>query len=311
MLARQRAQREEPLLDLFERARIEFEHLRRAGERGERLGGFGGGALGRGERVVEEALGPVAGALEPAQRAGQRLLRAAVAIDLGDRLGNRLAEPLGILQEGAAGAEPLLLVAFGRDRVEFGAVMAQQILLGPALGEAARGFLGPPPRRPPLLPEKRQRGRHDFVLGNRVEQEAVRRRVEQAALLALALDLDEAVAELAQQPDARRLVIDKGAAAPVGADHAAHHDRAGKIAGNAGLAQHRRGRMIGLDRELGGDRGLLGAGPHQARIGAPAERQPERIEQNRFARPGLARSARTAPAGRRGSGGRSGRHREW
>ena len=46
--------------------------------------------------------------------------------------------------------------------------------------------------------------------------------------------------------------------------------------------------MVGLDGELGGDRGLLGAGPHQAGIGAPAERQPERVQQDRLAGAGLA-----------------------
>src|SRR6516165_2581753 len=49
--------------------------------------------------------------------------------------------------------------------------------------------------------------------------------VEKSALLELTLDLDETVAELAQQPDARRLVIDKGAAAAVDADEPAQHDR--------------------------------------------------------------------------------------
>ena len=48
--------------------------------------------------------------------------------------------------------------------------------------------------------------------------------VEQPALLELALDLDEAVAELAQQPDARRFVVDKGAAAAVRTEQPAQHD---------------------------------------------------------------------------------------
>ena len=127
------------------------------------------------------------------------------------------------------------------------------------------------------------------MLGEGVEQRAVRRRVEQAALLALALDLDQAVAELAQQADARRLIVDKGAAAAVGAQQAAQHDRPpARSARHPGLAQDRGGRMVALDGELGGDRGLLGAGPHQRGIGAPAERQPQRIQQDRFARAGLA-----------------------
>ena len=46
--------------------------------------------------------------------------------------------------------------------------------------------------------------------------------------------------------------------------------------------------MVAPDRELGGDHRLLGARPHQPALGAPAERQPERIEQDRLAGAGLA-----------------------
>src|SRR5437879_12243047 len=95
------------------------------------------------------------------------------------------------------------------------------------------------------------------MLGEGVEQSAVGRRVEEAALLARALDLDKIVAELAQQPDARRLVIDKGAAAAVGGDDAAQHDRAGEIGRDAGLVENGRGGMIAADSELGRARGLL------------------------------------------------------
>jgi hypothetical protein len=126
------------------------------------------------------------------------------------------------------------------------------------------------------------------MLGEGVEQFAMGRRIEQAALLALALDLDQAVAELAHQRDARRLVIDKGAAAAVGGDQPAQDDRTREIAADAGLIEDRRGRMVAADGEFGGNRGLLGAGPHQARIGAPAEREAERVHQDRLAGPGLA-----------------------
>ena len=116
----------------------------------------------------------------------------------------------------------------------------------------------------------------------------MRCRVQQPALLALALDLDEAVAEFAQQPDAGRLVVDKGAAAAVGGNQPAQHDRAGEVGADPGLAQDRRAGWLSPDREFGDDRGLLGPRAHQARIGPLAERQPERIEQDRLAGAGLA-----------------------
>ena len=143
-------------------------------------------------RVVEQALGPVAGAFEPAQRARQRPLRPGLALDLADRLADRLAEPLGVLQQRAAGAEPFLLVALGRQRLDLGEMMPQQILLGAAFGEQARRLGGALARRTPLAPGRGERVGADRVFREGVEQRAVRRRVQQAALLALALDLDEA-----------------------------------------------------------------------------------------------------------------------
>ena len=167
-------------------------------------------------------------------------------------------------------------------------MVPQQILLGAAFGQA-----GAPPRRrarapPPFAPGRGEGIGADRVFREGVEQGAMRRRVQQAALLALALDLDERVAEFAQQPDAGRLVIDKGAAAAVGGNQPAQHDRAGEVGADPGLAQDRQGRVIVGDGELGDDRGLLGPRAHEAGIGPLAERQPERVEQDRFAGPGLA-----------------------
>ena len=217
MLAGQRAQREQPLLDFFERARVEFESAPGGGQRGQRLVGLLGGALGRRDGAVEQPLGPVAGAFEPAQGARQRPLRPGLALDLADRLADRLAEPLGVLQQRAARAEPFLLVALRRQRLDLGVVVPQQILLGAAFGQEARRLVGALARCPPFAPGSGERVGADRVFREGVEQGAMRRRVQETALLALALDLDERVAEFAQQPDAGRLVVDKGAAAAVGA----------------------------------------------------------------------------------------------
>ena len=220
MLARQRAQREQPLLDLLRaRAGRARAPAPRRSSAAERLGGLGGGALGRGERAVEQALGAVAGAFEPPQRPRQRRLRAALAVDLADRLGDRLAQPLGVLQQSAAGGEAVLLVGFGRQRIEFGMVVAQQILLGAAFGEQPRRLGGA--RRARRASRARPRRARPARCRRSAKASSSSRcvgRVEQAVLLALALDLDEAVAELAQQADAGRLVVDKGAAAAVGGE---------------------------------------------------------------------------------------------
>ena len=71
----------------------------------------------------------------------------------------------------------------------------------------------------------------------RVEQGAVAARIEQAAIVVLAVDLDQRGAELAQQPGGDRLVVDEGAAAAVGLDDAADDER---LAGLVRRARSRR-----------------------------------------------------------------------
>src|SRR5437016_5560728 len=115
-------------------------------------------------------------------------------------------------------------------------MMTQHILFLAARSQQPRRFLLAPTGFPPVVPGSREPVRADRMPGEGVEDHAMIGGVEQTALLELALNLDKAVAELAQQPDARRLVIHKGAAAAVGADEAAQHDRFA-IAVEPGLSQ--------------------------------------------------------------------------
>ena len=287
MLAAEGAQREEPLLDLFEFARVELELARRGFQHRERLGGLRRGAFGRGERRIEKPLGALAGPLEPPRRPRQCRLRAGIAAELADRLGQGFGQPFGVLQQGAPLGEAILLALFGRQRLELGEVVAQQLLLLAARGEEPRGFGFVSPRRAPVVPGLRQRRGPDRMLGEGVEDHAMIGRIEQPALLELALDLDQAVAELAQQPDTRRRIVDKGAAAAVGREQPAQDDRLA-VAVEPGLAQDRMGGMVASDRELGRYRGLLGPGAHEPGLRAAAERQTQRVQQDRLAGAGLA-----------------------
>ena len=54
------------------------------------------------------------------------------------------------------------------------------------------------------------------------------------------------------------------------------------------LGQQREGGMTRRWGEHGGDRGLLGAGPHQALLGAGTECEAETVEQDRLAGAGFA-----------------------
>src|SRR3546814_9680974 len=58
-----------------------------------------------------------------------------------------------------------------------------------------------------------------------VEQRAMPRRREQAAVVVLAVDLDQMAADLAQQRSRAGLIVQKGAAAAIGLQHAADQQR--------------------------------------------------------------------------------------
>ena len=220
---------------------------------------------------------------------------AAIAAEVADRLRQGFSQPLGVLQQGPADGEARFLVGFGGQCVELGEMVAQQLFLLAARGEEPCRCGLARQRLPPVVPGSRQAGRPDRVVGKGVEDRAMVGRLEQPALLELALDLDQAVAELAQQPDTRRLVVDKGAAAPIGREQPPQNDSlAGILA--PGRAQDRVGRVVAPDCELGRHRRLLGAGPHQPCLRPPAERQAERIQEDRLAGPGLAGQHAQAPA---------------
>src|SRR5205085_12223604 len=102
VLAGERSQREEPLLDLFESARVEIERVSDDIQQSERLSGLISGALGGGDRIVEQPLRAAAGAFEPPQGAGESALGAALAVALAAKLrgglGDRLGDAFRVLQ---------------------------------------------------------------------------------------------------------------------------------------------------------------------------------------------------------------------
>ena len=120
-----------------------------------------------------------------------------------------------------------------------------------------------------------------------VQQAAVVRLVEQAALLELPLDFHQMVGQPAQQRDRDRLVVDVGAAAPVLRQHPAHHQLV-VLDLDVVLVQNCAHWMAFGDVEGGRDLGLIGAGAQQPAVRPVAERQAERIQQDRLAGTGLA-----------------------
>ena len=121
-----------------------------------------------------------------------------------------------------------------------------------------------------------------------VEQGTVAARIEQAAIVVLAVNLDQKRAKLALEAGGDRLIVDEGAAAAVGLDDAADDQRLARLPGEAVLVEQGEGRVAGGNLEGDADRRLPLPAAHQRALRAHAEREPQRIEQDRFAGPGLA-----------------------
>jgi len=98
--------------------------------------------------------------------------------------------------------------------------MAQEILVAPrGLGGCERVGMRLL-RRSPCRPRGCHRGRLLLKAGKGIERRTVGAHVEQTVLIHLALDLDQRIAQPAQQRDRSRLIVDEGAAAAVDGDRA-------------------------------------------------------------------------------------------
>ena len=112
-------------------------------------------------------------------------------------------------------------------------------------------------------------------------------RVEQSAIVVLAVDLDRRRADVAEQRRRDRRGADERAAAAVGLERAADQQRLAGIALDPLLGEQAKRGMIVGEPDFGGDRRHGCARANQAAIGAKAQRQAERVEQDRLARAGL------------------------
>ena len=119
-----------------------------------------------------------------------------------------------------------------------------------------------------------------------IEQPGMGGGIGQADLVVLALHLDQRRRQAAQQPDRDRLAVDEGAAAAIGLDHAAEHQRILRL--HALLGEDGQRRMALRRHEAGGDRALRLAGADHAGLGPQAAGQAQAVEQDGLAGAGLA-----------------------
>ncbi len=192
-------------------------------------------------------------------------------------------------ETGARFGESGLLARLRRHGVQLGKGMAQIVLVRTGAGELFGRSRTGEGYGSPLSPGGALRHAFALIAAEGVEQLAVGRLVEQSVLLELALYFHQHVADLAQQPDTCRLIIDEGAAAPIGAEHAAKDERAiRRRSGDPVLGNKLPDRMIRHWGEFGRNDCLLRAAAHETALCAHAEGEAERIEQDRLACAGFA-----------------------
>ena len=135
-------------------------------------------------------------------------------------------------------------------------------------------------------PEPGDLGRLRLQAAMGVQQPPVRGRIGKRALVMLAVDLDQRDADRLEHLHAHRLVVDRGACAAVSQLHAPQDQLvpARDVVGGENAAD----RMPAIGFEHRRHLAKLCAVTHQAGVAARAERERERVEQDRLAGPGLA-----------------------
>ncbi len=171
--------------------------------------------------------------------------------------------------------------------------MAQVVGLGP--GPVDAGLLGPEFRLdgPPARVVATSFGYVRLQSAEGVDQGPVAFRVHQGPFVVLAVDLDQAAAHDSQGLGADRRVVDVGAGPPVRQLHAPQDEVA--LDFDVVGARHLDGRVRGREFEHGRHLTLLLAVAHEPAVAPAAERERQRVEQDRLAGagfPGQHREAR-------------------
>jgi hypothetical protein len=125
------------------------------------------------------------------------------------------------------------------------------------------------------------------IAAKRVEQRAVRGRIDQRAFIMLAVDLDKSLAHFAQYLNGHGLIVDEGARAAIRELHATQNEIAVRI--EVVRLQYCACGMTRFHIERCGDLPLFGPLPDKRCVTSRPERERESVEHDRLARTRLAR----------------------
>ena len=267
-------QGEEALVDLLQALRVQLQVAGQRLQAGGDVAQLRGRPVQAGDDLVQTAPGLVDDPLQGAEGAAHGGLGAGLAVlavELDEGLVDRAGELLAVLQEGALLGQGGLFAGLGIQGLQLGDGMTQEVLVLPGLLELRLLLALKLHRRAPGLPGGGDlRGRRLQAAGG-VEQVAMGPGIQEAALLEVAMDLDQALAQAAQQADRDRLVVHEGPAAAVGAEVAAQDQKA--VLGRQAVLRQQPVELPRIgDVEGGGHRRLPAACPQQAGVGPAAQR---------------------------------------
>ena len=285
MLAGETPDGKEPFLGLLEILRVELQRIETVLDLAPGLVELGHGAGERGDGPLEPALGLLGGALEPAQGVGHGALGAVIAKRLRGAH-DVLADALGALHHAALGVELGLFAGHRGQPVELIHRVAQEVFLGAHRLERRLRRVERLAGLAPLGPGRACGGQFGVDGGVAVENGAMARGVEQAAVVMLAVQLHQRLRQAPQHLAAGASVVDPAGLAAIGAVDPAQDQLFRDW--QPGVFQHRAGGMAGGQLEHRGDLALRGAAAHQLGAAAPAQHEAQRIQQDRLAGAGLA-----------------------
>ncbi len=225
--------------------------------------------------------------VEPPRRLPQARQRAVRSIEMLGDADHVLGQPRALLHRCAFGGEFLLLARLGREGLQLLHRMFEPFAI--ALGTFEVSTRGRQCRlgRAPACMRGGQRGHVETAEG--IEQCTMPARVQQSAIVMLAVNLHQPPAQIAQQCCGDRLVVDARPTAAIGLDDAAHNERLPGLARQPIVGEQGGDDLILAGIETRGHHSLGGAVAHKPAVGTLAQHQPQRIEQDRLARPRLTR----------------------
>ena len=282
MFARQCPQLEQPHFDFIQPRRFELQRARRRVQLVLRFTRFDYRAIERGQSIGQHRM-RIGQPVELARSATDERYAAFRAVETVDHRLQVVGNPLAFLHVGSFACE-LLLFAFLRvERLQFGNCVFQPLTVTRGIFdtftrhiEACFGF---PPRG--------EIGRNAGCIAppEYIEQRPVSARIEEPPVIMLPVNFDQQRADIAQQRGRTGLVVDKRLAAAIGLNRSPDNERLARVDVDIVIGKQRH--HVRWRIEACGHLRLGRPAAHQTAIGPRPQRQPQRIEQYRFARPGL------------------------